>query len=142
MLVGATAALVPRKHCRMIACHTAGGLRWRLDFAPRRVCATLERTRVLVGEGSTAWHGDRTSPYPSWKALDHTPRAFTWHGVAYRVRVIGKWHLQDRWWQATAERGRSNRYYYRVATRDHQVFEPYLDVARRPPLWVLDVLEE
>ena len=63
-------------------------------------------------------------------------------GVTYRVRVIGKSHLQDRQLEQTAERRRSNCYYYHVATRDHQVFEPYLDVACRPPLWVLDVIQD
>ena len=81
-------------------------------------------------------------PVPVEEDPDHTPRAFTWMGVTYRVRVIGKWHLQDRWWEQTAERGRSNRYYYRVATRDPQVFELYLDVAQRPPLWMLDVIQD
>lgn len=63
-------------------------------------------------------------------------------GVTYKVRVIGRWHLMDRWWQQTGERGRSNRYYYRVQTRDHQIFELYLDVAQRPPLWILDVIQD
>jgi hypothetical protein len=45
----------------------------------------------------------------------------------------------DRWWKKTR---RSNRYFYRVISRDLQVFELYLDVAQRPPLWVLDVIQD
>ena len=72
---------------------------------------------------------------------DHEPRAFTWQGVIYRVRVISQWHLQVRWWEGTGERGRSNRY-YRVVTHDHQLFELYLDVVRCPPLWALEVIQD
>jgi hypothetical protein len=82
------------------------------------------------------------TPVPVEEGPDHTPRAFTWTGVTYHVRVISKWHLRDRWWEQTAKRGRSNRYYYRVVTHDHQVFELYLDVACRPPLWVLGVIQD
>jgi hypothetical protein len=82
-------------------------------------------------------------PVPVETAPDGTPRCFTYHGVTYRVHaVLGQWTLADRWWQVTGERGRSNRYYWRVMTADHQVFELYLDVAWRPPLWVLDVIQD
>jgi hypothetical protein len=76
-------------------------------------------------------------PVPVEEGPRHTPRAFTYKGTRRAVRVIGRWHLQDRWWD---EARRSNRYYYRVQSRDLQVWELYLDVAQRPPLWVLDVI--
>ena len=81
-------------------------------------------------------------PVPVEVAPDGSPLAFTWHDVTYRVTVIGKWHLMDRWWQVTGENGRSSRYYWRVQTRDFQVFELYLDVAQRPPQWVLDIIQD
>ena len=33
-------------------------------------------------------------PVPVEEGLDKAPRAFTYMGVAYRVRVIGRWHLR------------------------------------------------
>jgi len=99
---------------------------------------------IYVPPRGAAHHGTATAPartHPG-EGPNHTPRAFTWMGVTYRVSVISHWHLQARWWEQTAERGRSNRYYYRVVTHDHQVFELYLDVACRPPLWVLDVIQD
>ena len=58
------------------------------------------------------------------------PSAFTWHGVHYEVRVIGRWHLADRLYASAAH---SDRRYFRVVTSDHQVFELYEDLAQRPP---------
>lgn len=43
------------------------------------------------------------------------PRRLTWRGVAYAVRVIGRWHLRDRWWDAERQ---SDRAYFRLLTRD------------------------
>jgi hypothetical protein len=73
---------------------------------------------------------------------DGTPKTFTWRGKTYHVEVLSKWHLQDRWWELTPERGRSNRYYVRVATRDHMVFELFADVAHKPAVWVLDIVHD
>jgi hypothetical protein len=78
-------------------------------------------------------------------AFDGSPRALTWQGVTYDVRVISQWYLKDRWYTPT-EHG--NRYYYRVQTDDYRVqaddrhiFELYVDVAQNPPLWILDAIE-
>ena len=73
-------------------------------------------------------------------AADGTPANFTWRGKLYTVHeVLGKWHLQDYWWDRAR---RSNRYYYRLEVQEHMIFELYLDVAQRPPLWVLDVIHD
>jgi hypothetical protein len=66
-------------------------------------------------------------PAPVEEGPNHVLRAFTYKGISYRVHVLGQWILADRWWDRTR---RSNRYYSRVVTRDHQVFELYLDVAQ------------
>lgn len=61
------------------------------------------------------------------------PVAFTWRGRRRAVAVIGDWRLVARWWDA----GRAtDRTYYRVQTRDWQVFELYHDAATG--VWVLD----
>jgi hypothetical protein len=74
------------------------------------------------------------------------PRAFTWRGVRHRVEVIGCWHLCDRWWVSPAEadwtgKGPSDRHYYRLLTRDHQVFEVYRELMSKG-LWVLDIVQD
>jgi len=51
-----------------------------------------------------------------------------------RVEVIGRWHLQDRWWDHERE---SDRTYYRLLTADHMVFEIYQEKTSKG-LWVLD----
>ncbi len=65
---------------------------------------------------------------------DGLPTTFTWRGLLYQVKVIGKWHLRDRWWDYEEH---SDRWYYRVITADLQVFEIYRDSTSRG-LWVLD----
>ena len=65
------------------------------------------------------------------------PTSFTWRGRRYWVEVIGRWHLADRWWDATRH---SDRRYYRVATADHQVFELYHDTVSGA--WVLDIVHD
>lgn len=65
------------------------------------------------------------------------PTSFTWRGRRYWVTVIGRWHLADRWWDATRH---SDRRYYRVATADHQVFELYHDTVSGA--WVLDIVHD
>jgi Family of unknown function (DUF6504) len=88
-------------------------------------------------------------------AADGLPAAFRWRGTWYRVAVIGSWRLEARWWEP--ERAAA-RVYYRVQTRDHQVFELYHDrgphqlaVAadtasaedtRGQGAWVLDVVHD
>jgi hypothetical protein len=42
------------------------------------------------------------------------PTAFTWRGVRRRVRVIGRWHLRNRWWQPREKQ--SDRRYFRLLT--------------------------
>lgn len=66
---------------------------------------------------------------------DGRPLAFTWRGERRPVKVIGTWHLRDRWWSTE---GHSDRWYFRCITADLQIFELYRDDALRPPLWVLD----
>lgn len=61
-------------------------------------------------------------------AADGLPTAFRWRGEWYRVAVIDTWRLEARWWEP--ERA-AERTYYRVLTRDHQVFELYHDRRRR-----------
>lgn len=41
---------------------------------------------------------------------DGAPKAVNRNGVLYRVRVIGRWCLRDRWWD---EQRHSNREYFR-----------------------------
>jgi hypothetical protein len=61
--------------------------------------------------------------------------------------MIGSRHLMDRWWVSPVHvalgseaRGPSNRWYYRVQTRDFQVAELYQDSAAGA-VWVLDVVQ-
>lgn len=56
------------------------------------------------------------------------PRTFQWRGATFRVQVIGRWHLVDRWW---------DREYFRLLCPDQQVFELYRE-QRSAGLWVLD----
>ncbi len=67
------------------------------------------------------------------------PVRFTWRGTTYRVTVIGQWHLADRWWEPHERQ--SDRWYYRLLTTDHQVFEIYRDTTSKG-LWVLDVVQD
>lgn len=72
-----------------------------------------------------------------------TPKTFTWRGKTYHVReVLSTWHLMDCWWERTAENGRANRYYVRVETQGHMIFELFCDVARSPAVWILDVVHD
>lgn len=66
------------------------------------------------------------------------PQAFTWRGVAYRVRVLSMWRLATRWWDYERQVDRT---YYRCSTRDHQIFELYRDSAQGD-VWVLDVVQD
>ncbi len=62
-------------------------------------------------------------------------RRLTWCGVRYTtVRVIGRWHLRDWWWDMGQQ---TDRVYYRLLTRDQQVFEVYRELTSAG-LWVLD----
>lgn len=75
---------------------------------------------------------------------DGSPVAFNWRGTLYRVRIIGRWKLATRWWDAGCH---SDRTYYRVLTADHQVFEIYYDAAptaknAEGKRWVLDVCQD
>ena len=71
---------------------------------------------------------------------DGTPASFTWRGKLYTVKeVLETWHLQDRWWD---RQRRGNRYYYRLEVQQHMIFELFIDVAQRPPAWVLDVVHD
>jgi uncharacterized protein DUF6504 len=56
------------------------------------------------------------------------PVAFVWRGLEWRVQVIGRWKLQDRWGYAQR---RAERWYWRVMTADFQVFELYHENERR-----------
>ena len=75
---------------------------------------------------------------------DGAPIAFTWRGVMYCVRVIGRWRLATRWWEpATAV----DRHYFRVITSDQQIFELYYEAAPTTHLpdsrrWVLDICQD
>jgi hypothetical protein len=62
------------------------------------------------------------------------PVAFTWRGVRRRVEVIGRWHLRDRWWVSSA-------HYYRLMTKDFQVFDVYRELTSAG-LWVLDIVHD
>lgn len=71
---------------------------------------------------------------------DGTPATFTWRRKTYHVHeVFATWHLQDRWWDQERQ---ANRYYVRVTTADHMVFDLFADVARKPAVWVLDVVHD
>ncbi len=48
-------------------------------------------------------------------------------------RPSGRWTLATKWWEPAQQVRRS---YYRVTTRDHQVFELFHDDLRG--VWVLD----
>ena len=71
------------------------------------------------------------------------PTAFTWRGVTYQVRVIGRWRLSTRWWEREtgAGKGAVDRVYFRVQTADQQVFELYCEMAggAQHHGWALDV---
>jgi hypothetical protein len=71
------------------------------------------------------------------EAVGGRPAAFTWRGRRRAVVVIGDWRLVARWWDS---RWATNRTYYRVQTRDWQVFELYHDAATGA--WVLDVCQD
>ena len=76
---------------------------------------------------------------------DGAPLAFTWRGVMYRVRVIGRWRLATRWWEPAAA---VDRHYFRVITSDQQIFELYYEAtpttAQVPnnKRWVLDICQD
>ena len=72
------------------------------------------------------------------------PLAFTWRGVMYRVRVIGRWRLATCWWEPAAA---ADRYYLRVITADQQIFEPYYEAGPTAQVpnnkrWVLDICQD
>lgn len=74
------------------------------------------------------------------------PRSFVWRGVTYHVdEVLSRWHLMDRWWEASNHEhprgGTTDRLDYRVMSRlqafgSLAVFEIYFDRAQN--VWVLD----
>jgi hypothetical protein len=64
-------------------------------------------------------------------AFGGSPRALTWQGVIYDVRVISQWYLKGCRYTPTEH---DNRYYYRVQTDGRRVFKLYLDVAQNPPV--------
>jgi uncharacterized protein DUF6504 len=64
------------------------------------------------------------------------PVAFDWRGQEWHVEVIGRWKLQDRWWDAQRH---AERWYWRVMTADFQTFELYSENGVR---WVLDVVQD
>ncbi len=66
------------------------------------------------------------------------PVAFTWRGVTYRGKVISHWILSDRWWEREAQ---SYRRYFRLLTKDHQVFDIYAEDTSRG-LWVLSHIQD
>jgi hypothetical protein len=72
------------------------------------------------------------------KDANGAPVAFTWRGVTYRGKVISTWKLSDRWWERETE---SVRTYYRLETRDHQVFDLYREHTSRG-LWVLSHIQD
>ena len=71
------------------------------------------------------------------RVLHGQPVAFTWRHQHYRVRVIGRWRLRTFWWDPKRA---TDRTYYRVQTREHQVFEVYRDGTTGA--WVLDVVHD
>jgi hypothetical protein len=64
------------------------------------------------------------------------PVAFVWRGLEYDVRVIGRWKLQDRWWDPI---GHADRTYWRVITPALGVYELLCENGVR---WVLDVVQD
>jgi hypothetical protein len=78
------------------------------------------------------------------------PCSFVWRGVTYLVdEVYSRWHLRDRWWEASnpdhPRGGTTDRVYYRVMSRLREfgslaVFEIYFDRAQN--VWVLDFVHD
>jgi hypothetical protein len=65
------------------------------------------------------------------------PSAFVWRGVRYRImETLSTWRLRDRWWEAAAGGGASDRHYYRVRCAGEQFFDVYYDAAT--DCWVMD----
>jgi hypothetical protein len=58
--------------------------------------------------------------------------------MTYTGRVLSWWKLSDKWWDTDLY---SDRTYYRMETRDHQIFELYRDAAK-DGLWVLARIQD
>jgi hypothetical protein len=69
---------------------------------------------------------------------DAVGKPVRWREATYTRRVLSWWKLSDKWWDADRY---SDRTYYRIETKDHQIFELYRDAAR-DGLWVLARIQD
>jgi hypothetical protein len=68
-----------------------------------------------------------------WTDANGRPMQFVWRETTYSGRIIHSWNLRARWWEPDRF---SDRTYFRLETRDHQVFDLYHDAAK-DGLWIL-----
>jgi hypothetical protein len=66
------------------------------------------------------------------------PVRWRWREATYTGCVLSWWKLSDQWWDADCY---SDRTYYRMETKDHQIFELYRDAAK-DGLWVLARIQD
>ena len=66
-------------------------------------------------------------PIRVWTDAVGKPVRWTWRDATYTGHVLSWWKLSDKWWDADRY---SDRTYYRMETRDHQIFELYRDAAK------------
>jgi hypothetical protein len=77
-------------------------------------------------------------PIRVWTDAVGRPVRWRWHDVTYTGRVLSWWRLSDKWWDDDRY---SDRTYFRMETRDHQIFELYRDAAK-DGLWVLSHIHD
>jgi hypothetical protein len=77
-------------------------------------------------------------PIKVWTDEAGQPKRWSWRDVTYTGRVIHTWNLSAYWWEPEKY---SNRFYYRMETRDHQIFELYRDDAK-DSVWILARIQD
>jgi hypothetical protein len=77
-------------------------------------------------------------PVKVWTDANGRPKRFVWREITYRGRVLSWWKLRDRWWEPDRF---SDRTYYRLETKDHQVFDLYRDAAK-DGIWILSHIQD
>ncbi len=77
-------------------------------------------------------------PVKVWTDATGRPIRWKWRDVTYSGHVLSWWKMSDKWWDDDLY---SNRTYFRMETRDHQVFELYQDAAK-DGLWVLARIQD
>jgi hypothetical protein len=77
-------------------------------------------------------------PVRVWTDETGAPVRWRWRETVYTGRVVHTWNLSAYWWEPERY---SNRFYYRMETRDHQIFDIYLDAAK-DGIWILSHIQD